>query len=90
MTFFNVRKFNDDNKRKNTVSPNTMDTAKKVSQDDDKDKKEIGKELEGHDGDRNKLEWQILSRILDKILFMLNIIIMIFVLCYGYIILYTH
>ena len=45
---------------------------------------------EEFDAERNGEEWKVISRILDRFLFMLNVIAMSIALGYGYITLYIH
>ena len=45
---------------------------------------------EEFDKEGNGEEWQVISRILDRFLFMLNVIAMSIALGYGYISLYMH
>ena len=40
--------------------------------------------------DRNKEEWQLISRVLDRVLFVLNLVFISLAFAYGYITLATH
>ena len=55
-----------------------------------KKSEEIPSMMEEFDTERNGEEWQVISRILDRFLFMLNVIAMSIALGYGYITLYMH
>ena len=98
MTFYNIKDYNDDSPENiSKVSPNSKDTKTKIGKRTDLMDKEtlvmlhkIIKELNGQGNDRNKLEWQIVSRILDRFLFLLNVISMILAIGYGYITLFTY
>ena len=52
--------------------------------------KEIPSMREEFNTERNGEEWQVMSRILDRFLFTLNVIAMSIALGYGYITLYIH
>ena len=55
-----------------------------------KPKEKFSPMQEEFDTEYNDEEWQIISRILDRFLFMLNVFAMSTALGYGYITLYTH
>ena len=55
-----------------------------------KQSKEIPSLSGEFDKEGNGEEWQVMSRILDRFLFMLNVIAMSIALGYGYITLYMH
>ena len=55
-----------------------------------KKSEEIPSMMEEFDSERNGGEWQVMSRILDRFLFMLNVVAMSIALGYGYITLYMH
>ena len=48
------------------------------------------KKLEEREDERNIKEWQTIAKVLDKLLFILNVISFIIAFCYGYITVYTH
>ena len=47
------------------------------------------KQSEQKQDDKYIMEWQTVSRILDKFLFMLNCMCLVFALCYGYFTLFS-
>ena len=55
-----------------------------------KKSEEIPSIMEEFDTERNGGEWQVMSRILDRFLFMLNVVAMSIALSYAYITLYIH
>ena len=55
-----------------------------------KKSKENPSMMEEFDTEGNGEEWQVISRILDRFRFMVNVIAMSIALGYGYITLYTH
>ena len=93
MTFFNIKDYHNDNPISITkVLPKVKDGNHTTLMDKEAVVMlhKIIKELNGQGNDRNKLEWQIVSRILDRFLFLLNVISMIFAIGYGYITLFTY
>ena len=98
MTFFNIKAFDNVNSENvATVSPNNKETITKIRNHTEHLETEtvimlykIIKQIEGHDNEKYQLEWQIVSRILDRFLFLLNVIYMAIAFGYGYITLYTY
>ena len=48
------------------------------------------KKLEGNEDERNIKEWQTIAKVLDRLLFILNVISFVIAFGYGYTTVYTH
>ena len=48
------------------------------------------KKLEGNEDEKNIKEWQTIAKVLDRLLFILNVILFIIAFGYGYTTVYTH
>ena len=87
------------------IEPNEQSTKengqkiKEIDSTDHKEKKNIEsllemlktlKKLEGNEDERNLKEWQTIAKILDKLLFIFNVISFIIAFGYGYTTVYTY